>query len=187
MMPQARRAMSLHHLRIGISLALSVPEALLAKRSPIDADALALRLAEAAQGCRRQEGLSYFPAIDYFRGREDFDQDLIRMLDDLTWLAGQIVREEIRRRLRGIFSNVRIESVQSVAFALPSVRPSQADCLSHLAKHYHPARLRLDLQLGLVQKRADVEGMARYARQVLTRWLKDDFPDLKITHAERYA
>lgn len=179
--------MSLHHSKIELSLTARIPEEIIAARSPIGAAELALQVSGQVDVVRRQDGLSYFPAIDYFRDHAGFDQNLIRMLDDLCWLSGQILREEIRARLRGIFSEVRVQTVQCLAFTLPSARPNQADALGALANHYNPTKLRMVLSLSLLQKRPDIAGLERYASHVVMRWLKDDFPDLQVNHTQQLA
>jgi hypothetical protein len=177
--------MPLHHTRIALNLLLRIPEASLAARAPAVPAELGAELADKVEQFCAHSALGYFPAIDFFRSREEISADLFDLLDSISWLAATLAREEINQRLRPVFSNVKVESAQCLAYALPSVRPGQPDAAALLANHYTPDRLRLELHLNLMQRREAVEGLERYASQVSHRWLSESFEDLQITHARR--
>ena len=179
--------MPLHHHRIALTLRLKLPQDALTQHSPVSPAVLGAELA--AEICRRcaERGLSYFPALDFFREDEQFDQKLIGLLDDMSWLAGQIVRGEVATKLRPVFSAVRIEAMQCQCYALPPIRPSQAGADTVLASHLTPDVMRLELLVNLLQRRESPEGLERYARQVATRWLKESFVEVEVTHAAQSA
>jgi hypothetical protein len=179
--------MPLHHHRIALNLKLRLPEDALTQHSPVSPVGLGAELAAEVWRCCTDRGLSYFPALDYFRGDEQFDQKLLGLLDDMTWLAGQIVRAEVGIKLRPVFSTVRIESMQCLCYALPSVRPGQSHSESLLAAHLTPDILRLELLVNLLQRKEAAGGLERFARQVTTRWLKESFAEVEITHAAQVA
>jgi hypothetical protein len=177
--------MPLHHVRIALNLQLRVPEADLAARAPAVPAELGAELADHVVRICRRDSLSYFPAIDYFRSSGEIRAELFDLLDSVAWLASTLAREEISHRLRSVFSTVKIESAQCLAYALPGVRPGNAEALALLAQCYTPDRLRMELHVNLVQRREGVEGLERYASQVTQRWLREAFEELQITHARR--
>lgn len=179
--------MSLHHHRIALSLRLRVPLDALTQHSPVEPQQLGAELASEMRRLCTESRMSYYPALDYFRGNERFDQNLISLLDDMSWLAAQIVRTEIATKLRPVFSNVRIEALQCLCFTLPPVRPGQQDAERRLIDHLTPDTLRVELVVNLLKRNDLSEGLDRYAREVTARWLRESFLDVHVTHAAQVA
>ena len=140
-------------------------------------------LAEAVQAWVRENRLGYYPALEYFRDREDFDKDLLDAADHIAWVATSIVREEIQTKLRPVFSSVRFDALQCLAFTLPPVRPGQANAAQRLARHYTPDHVKVDLSLSLLRREQPREGLERFASHVVCRWLKPAFLSLEVTAA----
>ena len=85
--------------------------------------------------------------------------------------------------MRGVFANVKIQSIQCQAFTMPTVRPHGPAALDRLAEHFTPDRIKLELLLTLFRKEEAPEGMERMARNMVHHWLKDTFEFLEITSA----
>lgn len=141
------------------------------------------RLAESVDQYVREHQLGYYPALEFFRDQGLIDKDLLDAADNIAWLMARLAREEIRKCLRAAFSSVSFETVQTLAFTMPTVRPGQADAYQKLVEHFTPDALKIDLVVNLIRKNPESEGLERFAKQVLTRWIKDSFANVEVTGA----
>ncbi len=176
---------ALHVARFAIGLTVRVPHEALERHSASSPAAVGEALAEAVHAAVREQGLGYYPALDYFREAGGVDPELIAAADALAWLAATLVRNEVRTKLRPVFSTVNIQGLQAQAFALPPVRPSQPNALARLAAHYTPDTLKLDLRTSLIQRRPPAEGIERLAAHMACKWLKASFESIEVTSARR--
>jgi len=174
---------SIHFVTVAAHLVLRVSPEVLERQSAASPAAVGAELAEAVDGYARREGLGYFPALSYFKEVGGVDATLLEAADHLAWLAGELVQEEVRRRLRQVFSRVEVESLQPVAFTMPPVRPSQGDALAQLTRHYTPDTLKLGLLLTSLQKQTVPLGMEQFVRRTLWRWLRERFAAMDIASA----
>lgn len=129
----------------------------------------------------REHQLGYYPALEFFRDQGLIEKDLLDAADGIAWLMARLAREEIRKRLRAAFSSVSFETVQTLAFTMPSVRPGQPNAVHELARHFTPNALKIDLIVNLIRRNPETEGLERFAKQVLTRWIKDSFARVEVT------
>ena len=112
----------------------------------------------------------------------DDDADLLEAAESISWLVCGLVRNELRSRLRPVFSNLKFESVQSVAYTMPSVRPGNSNALHDLAQHYTPDQVRINLIASSIRRQDNDEEIAiKLAKHQICRWLKDRFKSLEIT------
>lgn len=170
--------------RMGLSATVRVPREALERHAASSPEVVGRSLAEAVDTYVRAERLGYYPALDYFREREGaVEPELIAAADAIAWLAATLVRNEVRVKLRPVFSSVQIQGLQALAFAMPPVRPSQPNALHRLAEHYTPDTLKMDLQVSLIQKREPSEGIERLAAHMVYKWLKGSFAAIEVTSA----
>ncbi len=177
----------LKFIQVALSLKARVPLRVLEEHVPISIAALAEDLADQVMAQVRAEGLGYYPALDYFRDHGGVDDEALGLLDQVTWLAAEYLRREIRQQLRGIFSQVRIEGLQAMAFTMPRVRPGQLNHAISLTQHLNPSVLKADLHLGILQRRVTAEGLPAFARRMVLRWLGPQVDALDITQVHPLA
>ncbi len=95
----------------------------LQKYLPCSADIIGKTLAQIAQEYEQENKTGYYPAIDFFKTQDNVDPDLITSAEQVAWLVSKLARETIQIKLRPIFSSVHFQSIQTLAFSLPKVRP----------------------------------------------------------------
>ena len=168
---------------IALTLRLTLAEKDIWQHLPAAAGQVGSELAGFVDRYCREHQLGYYPAIEYFRQVAEADQELIDHLEQLAWEVSRKVREQLQSRLRPVFSSVKFRSVQTEAFALPPVRPSQPSALEQLVSHYTPNSVRVELLASLLRKDDDQRGdaMEGYARKMVHRWLSDIFDDVEVT------
>ena len=173
----------LHATRVALTLVVGIPPTVFERHLPSSPQRVGRLLAEGVAQYEQTHGLGYYPALDFFQEQGELDPELLNAVESIAWLGGSLVREEIRVRLRGVFANVKIQSIQGQAFAMPAVRPHTPAALDRLAAHYTPDRIKLELLVTLFRKEESPEGMTRMARNMVHHWLKDTFDFLEITSA----
>jgi len=173
----------MHVDHISLTLRLTLSEEKLQRHTPAPVTSVGEKLATMIDQYSRENQLGYYPAIEYFRQVPETDQSLIDTAEQIAWHISKLAREEIQSRLRPIFSTVRLQSIQTEAFALPSVRPSQPSAFEQLQKHCTPDTVKVELLVSLLRKDADQRGKAAegYARKMMYRWLKTGFEDVEVT------
>ena len=173
--------MRIEKARVGVLV--KVPEHAMSRHLPCSAERVGTELAQAIDNYVRDQQLGYYPALEFFRNVDAIDQDLLDSADQIAWLVSKLAREEIQVRLRPIFATVKFDSIQTVAFALPPVRPQQKDALEHLGWHYTPDTIKIELVLSMLRKDTDTaeRKVETYARKMIYRWLRDKFEYVEIT------
>ena len=131
----------------------------------------------------REKG-GYYPPLEFFRGREEVDPELIGMAEEMAWFAEDWCRVEIRRRVTQAFSRLAVRNVQTIAFTMPRVRPRQPNAQHLLARHYAPDTLRVEL-LASSLERGEFEGLERLAAHKVSRWLRDSVVEIEIPAVRR--
>lgn len=126
--------------------------------------------------------LGYYPAIDFFQDNGDIEQDLLDAVGNISWLITNMVREEVRIRLRPAFSSVKFESLQTQAFTMPTVRPGQNNALQILTEHYTPDQVKVNIIASMLRKQENSHAAEQMARHLVCHWLKNRFESLEITN-----
>jgi hypothetical protein len=153
---------------------------------PCSANIIGQTLAEIAGEYEKVNKTGYYPAIDFFRTLDSVDPDLITSAEQVAWLVSKLARETIQSKLRPIFSSVHFQSIQTLAFSMPKVRPSQADAIEQLAKHYTPDRVKVEIVLTMMRRDSEVEDNRAepYARKMMFRWLESEFEMIEVTSSK---
>ncbi len=167
--------------RIHVSLQVKLPGAELEKHLSASAEVVGELLTEQMLENVKQQGLGYFPAIDFFQQQGLMDEDLIDAAETIGWFAAKLAREEVKRHLRPFFSTLEFQSVKCNAFGMPAVRPNQLDAWPALVKHYTPNQVKIDLIASVLKKHDQSEGMVNWANQLFKRNLQGVFETLEIT------
>lgn len=173
--------MQFDHVSLGLRLVL--PDEMLRTHLSASPAEIGLELAAAIDKHCSEHRLGYYPAIEFFRQVDGFEQELIDRIEQVSWQVCKLAREEVQSRLRPIFSTVKFKSVQTEAFALPPVRPNQASALERLAEHCTADTVKLELQVSMLRKDDDQRGDAAegYARKMMFRWLNNVFEAVEVT------
>lgn len=173
--------MSLHFNHIHLILRLTIEDDVLAQHSVASPEIVGGELAQQVMEYVREHNLGYYPALDFFRNQGGIDAELLDAAENLGWLACNLAREEVTRKTRAVFSSVSFLAVQSLAYTMPTVRPGQSNVYTRLAEHYTPNGVKLDLDVSLIQKQPAAEGIERFSRQAVSRWLKNSFKTLEVS------
>ena len=92
-----------------------------------------------------------------------------------------LVRNEIRIRLRPVFSLIKFEQIKTLAYTLPSVRPGDNNVLDKLIAHYSATTVKLNILATLIQKFHDEHAAEKMATSMCYRWLKPQFETFEVT------
>ncbi len=142
-------------------------------------------LAHIAIEYEKENKTAYYPAIDFFKTLNNVDPDLIASAEQVSWLVSKLARETIQSKLRPIFSSVQFQSIQTLAFSLPRVRPQKNDTFSQLARHYTPDTVKLELVLTMMRRDSDADDNRAepYARKMIFRWLESAFESVAVKNS----
>jgi hypothetical protein len=173
----------LHVAKVELSVKVAVPVALLQKHLPAPIDKLGAQLAEETHKVVMRDSLGYYPALDYFKESGAIPGYLLDAVDEVATLATALATDQINEMLVPVFSNVTVNSVQCLAFALPTVRPGKPNAREELASHYTPNVLKLELIVSVLQKHEPEESFERYADNTVFRLLGEVFESVEISSA----
>ena len=169
--------------RIAVSLQVKVHAESIEQHSAASPYIVGEELARQVATYVQHERLGYYPALEYFRAVEGaIEPELLEAVESISWLVCGLVQQELKTRLRTVFSNLKIESIQTVAYTMPAIRPGSSNALHDLAQHYTPDQVRINLVATSIRRQDnDQEVAIKLARHQICRWLKDHFAALEIT------
>ena len=150
---------------------------------PCSANIIGSTLADIADEYQKKNKTGYYPAIDFFKTLDTVDPDLIASAEQVSWLVSKLARETVQSKLRPVFSSVTLQSIQTLAFSLPKVRPNKTDAVEQLSRHYTPDTVKMELVLTMMRRdsEADDDRAEPYARKMIFRWLESAFELVTIT------
>ncbi|MDH5394334.1 MAG: hypothetical protein OEY11_14195 [Gammaproteobacteria bacterium] len=160
-------------------------EEVLLQHSASSAVVIGNALAEQIDDFVRSQQMGYYPALDYFSQHSALDPDLIDAADSVSWLLCRLVRNEFQSRLRHVFSSLRFQAVQTIAYTMPAVRYGKINALHDLALHYTPLSVKLDIVLSLINKHDLTEGLDEFIQNTLHQCLKDSFESIEVSSVLR--
>lgn len=176
--------MGLHLNRISLTLVAQLPPEPFERHLAASPYAVGEALVEQVTAYVRENQLGYYPALDFFQQQGGIEPELLEAVEQIAWFSARLVREEVLRKLRPVFSTVSFQSQQAVAFTMPSVRPSQLNAYNDLLLHYTPDTVKAGLMVTSFQKQDRSEAMTKWAKNSCYRWLKESFDTFEITSAE---
>jgi hypothetical protein len=174
---------SLHIANIELTVKARLPREALQQHFPEPVETLGEQLAQQAMDYADQHQLGYFPALEYFQENGGIDTYLLDAAGQISLLAVTMTKQEVGRVLQPVFSSVRVGVVQSLAYTLPPIRPSQSQAKKLLAEHYLPDTVKFEVFVSLMQKKPPQAGIENAARQIALRWLDEIFPEIEVTSA----
>lgn len=161
-------------------------EALL-QHSPSSALVVGNELTEQIHEYVKDHQMGYYPALDFFamltsEGQGGLDLDLIKTAESLSWLLCRLVRNEFQTRLRQVFSSVKFQSVQTIAYTMPPVRYGANNALHDLLLHYTPLSVKLNIELSMISKQQSGEGVEMFVAKRLHGLLNDSFELIEVSN-----
>ncbi len=153
---------------------------------PCSASIIGQTLAQIAVEYEQENKAAYYPAIEFFKTLDGVDPELIASAEQVAWLVSKLARQTIQSKLRPIFSSVQFQSIQTLAFSLPKVRPNRADAIEQLTKHYTPDSVKVELLLTMMRRDSEAEDdrAEPYARKMMFRWLGSAFESIEVTRSK---
>ncbi len=143
---------------------------------------LGAQLAQQVYDYSEREGLGYFPPLVYCNEHKVVDSELLALHQRVAGYACQFAVTEVRMKVTPVFSNLRIEQVQSTAYAMPHVRVGHGDVKELLARHFAPDQVKMELVASSLQ-RTSFEGIEQLSAQKVRRWLDEVFDVVDVTGA----
>lgn len=174
---------NLHVARIALTIKAKLPHEALQQHFPAPVETLGEQLAQQVMDYVAEQSLGYFPALEYFQENGGIDAYLLEATGQMSLLSVTMANQEASRILQPLFSSVRIGTVQSLAYTMPAVRPSQPQARQLLAEHYLPDKVKFEAFVTFLQKTAPEQGIENAARQIALRWLDDIFQEVEVTSA----
>ena len=172
--------MPLKIAQVAISLKVKALHQVLDQHIPASPFIVGEELADQIYHYSRDNKLGYYPALEYFQDK-DIEKDLLDAAENISWVVSNLVREELQKRLRPVFSTISFESIQNIAFTLPQIRPGDSNDIHKLSAHYTPDHVKVNMIASLVRKAISPEAAEQYTRIMVNRWLNERFADLEIT------
>ncbi len=171
---------------VAISLIITVKPEDLDSHSSAAAEVVGKELARQIANYEKDKKLGYFPAMEFFQEtRTTVDADLLDAADSLAWLATRLVREEVRKRLRPIFSSLRFDTMQNLMYTMPKARPGKPGSTEKLIQHLTPNKVRLELTARIVNRDEVEKDLKRYTSHLVFRWLNEHFESIEVTNCRQ--
>lgn len=173
---------------VAISLIIVVKPEDLDSHSAAATEVVAKELARQIAIYEKDKNLGYYPALEFFQDTATtVDADLLEAVDNLAWLATRLVREEVRKRLRPIFSSLRFDTMQNLVYTMPKARPGKTGSTEKLIQHFTPNKVRLELTAKIVNRDGPGKDLKRYTSHLVFRWLKEHFDSIEVTNCRQLS
>ncbi len=167
---------------VSLSILITVKLEDLDSHSSAVAALVGKELARQVAAYEKKNHLGYYPAMEYFQeSARGVDADLLDAADNLAWSATKLVREEVRKSLRPVFSSLRFDAMQNLLYTMPRVRPGKPSAQQQLAEHFTPNKVRLELTAQIMNKDDVEKDLKRYTSHLVHRWLKEHFESIEVT------
>jgi hypothetical protein len=174
----------LHAIKALLSATVRLSDEIFERHSPFSPHEIGEHLARQVESRVREDALGYYPALGFFEGGDKLDSQLLEIFDQLAWLGSSLVREELNVRLRPLFASVEMQSMQTVAYNMPKVRPSDPNAHERLRTHYTPNQFKFDVMLTMIRKTAGSDELDSYIRRVVHRHLGEAFDIIDLTNVK---
>lgn len=171
-------------ITVAASLTVTVPETVVEQNVGYLPWLLGENLAGQVDAWVMEQGMGYYPALDFFRDHPDaVDPALLQLIDEIASYCAEFARRELRRRLSRVFSSVQIEQTRCTAYTMPRVRPARSGAPEGLARHYSPNTLKMELLLSSIQKGL-FEGLEEMTLNKLLRWGREPFEAFQVNSSQ---
>lgn len=170
--------------RFSLGVTGRVPLAVLARHFPAPVEDLSRAVAGKIDCFVRQQALGYYPAIEFFRDRTDIIEPyLMDAFDQVAAASQSLAQQGALAMLQPLFSSVTCNSIITLGYALPRVRPNDSDAQQTLILHLTPNRVKLELTLTLFQKQAPTDSLAPAVKMMVLHWLTEVLEEMDVIYA----
>ncbi len=173
--------MTLQFNKVAVNMEIKVPHESIERHAPASPNIVGKELAQQVHHYAQQYNLGYYPALEFFNEQGGIDSDLINAVENISWVAAEIVCNEVKTKLRPIFSSISIDSLHNRAFTLPKVRMGQINAQPQLAEHFTPDVIKLNLIATIIKKHGDSRSSEKLAESLICHWLNNRFERLAVT------
>ncbi|VAX12997.1 hypothetical protein MNBD_GAMMA24-107 [hydrothermal vent metagenome] len=132
--------------KVALSIDLKIMHSIIEEHIAASPYVVGVELARQIDRYVREQKLGYYPALDYFHGRNIVDSDLYNTAESIAWLLENLTQQTLRTHLRPLLSDLLFDSTQVHIFILPHVRPAQNNAIHSLTTHLTPDHLRVSLK-----------------------------------------
>ena len=131
--------------KVSLSIDLKIMHSVIEQHIAASPYVVGIELARQVDRYVREQRLGYYPALDYFHGKDIIDSDLYNTAESIAWLLENITQQSLNKHLRPLLSELQFDSTHAHLFILPHVRPSQNNAIHNLTAHFTPDHLRVSL------------------------------------------
>ncbi len=132
--------------KIALSIDLKIAHSIIEEHIAASPYVVGVELARQIDRYVREQKLGYYPALDYFHGKDIIDSDLYNTAESIAWLLENLTQQTLRTHLRPLLSELQFDSTHVQIFILPHIRPGQNNALHNLTAHLTPDHLRVSLK-----------------------------------------
>lgn len=132
--------------KIALSIDLKIVHSIIEEHIAASPYVIGVELARQIDNYVHTQKLGYYPALDYFHGKDIIDSDLYNTAESIAWLLGNLTQQTLRTQLRPLLSDLQFDSTHVQIFILPHVRPNQNNAIHSLTAHLTPDHLRVSLK-----------------------------------------
>jgi len=131
--------------KVALSIDLKIMHSIIEQHVAASPYVVGIELARQIDFYVREQHLGYYPALDYFHGKDIIDSDLYNTAESIAWLLENLTQQSLRTHLRPLLGELQFDSTHVQIFVLPHVRPNQSNALHGLTTHLTPDHLRVSL------------------------------------------
>ncbi len=131
--------------KIALSIDLKIVHRIIEQHIAASPYVVGAELARQIDHYVRKQKLGYYPALDYFQGKNIVDSDLYNTAESIAWLLENLTQQSLREHLRTLISDIEFDSTHVQIFILPHIRPCQNNAIHNLTTHLTPDHLRVSL------------------------------------------
>jgi hypothetical protein len=170
-----------YFIKTAVTMLIKIPQEALENSLAASPFIVGEELARQINEYVKKENLGYYPALDFFANNDVVEQDLLDTAQGIAWVVAELIRSELRSRLRATFSHVDIEDEQSMAFTMPTIRINQPNALLDLARHYTPNITKVSLIISTIERKPEIDGLEKLVEHKVLRCLEPHFEQVKVT------
>ena len=77
--------------------------------------------------------------------------------------------------------------MQNLVYTMPKVRPGKPSAIDHLAQHFTPNKVRLEITARILNQDGQAKDLKRYSSHLVHRWLKEHFEEIEVTSCRQQS
>ena len=178
--------MPLNFTKTAVTLRVKLASKTIERHAPASPYLIGEELGKLVYQYAKDNKLGYFPPYEYFLNSQSLNDELVSSMESITWLIAELAREEIRVKLRPVFSSVQFEAIQTTAYTMPTIRFNQQNVLHKLIKHFTPDSVKVSLVGTAIRKHEmDEKVELQLIKHQIRNWLEKSFHSIEVSHIDR--